>query len=163
MEIRQIKPADSKEFVEFYKQLTSETDYMTFSPDETEEKAKQEEEFIKKYDDYKQVFIAVEDDQIVGYIGIGRSHLERLNHVAKLTVGVLEDYKRQGIATKLIKFAEKWAKEKGVKRLELHVITKNKPAVALFQKTGFKEEGTRKKSMKVEEKYFDEFLMAKTI
>lgn len=81
---------------------------------------------------------------------------KKLTHVAKLTVGVLEDHKRQGIATKLIKFAEKWAKEKGVKRLELTVVTKNKPAVALFQKTGFKEEGTRKKSM-------NEFLMAKTL
>lgn len=162
MEIRPIQATDTKDFVAFYKKLTSESNYLTFSPDETEKKAAKEEDFIKKYDDYKQVFIALEDDKIVGYIGIGRSHLFRLNHVAKFTVGVLEDYKRRGIATQLIKFAEKWAKEKGVKRLELSVITKNKEAVALFQKTGFKEEGMRKKSMKIDEKYFDEFLMAKT-
>lgn len=163
MEIRLIQPSDTKAFVAFYKKLTSETDYMLFTPAETSQKAAKEEDFIKKYDDYKQVFIAEEDGKIVGYLGIGRSHLEKLTHVAKLTVGVLEDHKRQGIATKLIKFAEKWAKEKGVKRLELTVVTKNKPAVTLFQKTGFKEEGTRKKSMKIEEKYFDEFLMAKTL
>ncbi len=163
MEIRQIKPSDSKAFVQFYQELVSQTDYLLFTPEETSQKASQEAPFIKKYDDYKQVFVALEEDKIVGYLGIGRSHLSKLSHVAKFTVGVLEDHKRQGIATKLIQFAEKWAKERGIKRLELTVITKNKPAVALFQKTGFKEEGTRKKSMKLEEKYFDEFLMAKTL
>ncbi len=163
MEIRQIQPSDTKAFVAFYKKLAAETDYLPFTPEETDKKAAQEEDYIKKYDDYKQVFVALEDDKIVGYLGIGRSHLEKLNHVAQFTVGVLEDHKRQGIATKLIQFAEKWAKEKGIKRLELTVVTQNKPAVTLFRKTGFKEEGTRQKSMKIEEKYFDEFLMAKTL
>lgn len=48
MEIRLIQPSDSKAFVAFYKKLTSETDYMLFTPAETSQKAAKEEDFIKK-------------------------------------------------------------------------------------------------------------------
>lgn len=163
MEIRLIKPSDAKKFVDFYEKLAKETDYLMFTPEETAKKAAQEEDFIKKYDDYKQVFIAVEDDEIIGYLGISRSHLSKLKHTAKFTVGVLDDYKRQGVATKLIAFAENWAKEKDIKRLEMTVITEDEPAIALFEKTGFEEEGTRKNSVNVNDQYYDEIFMAKAI
>lgn len=163
MEIRLIEPSDTKKFVDFYEKLVSETDYLMFTPEETSDKEDQEEEFIKKYNDYKQVFIALDDDQIVGYLGISRSHLSKINHVAKFTVGVLEDHRRQGIASKLISFAEKWAKEKGISRIEITVITENEPAVALFEKNGYEKEGTRKNSVNIDDELYDEFFMAKEI
>ncbi len=163
MKISLLKPSDTKEFVEFYKELTAQSDHMMFSDEETKKLAKKEEEFIKKYDDFKQVFIARSDDKIVGYLGIGRSHLEKLTHIGKFTVGVLDEYKRQKIATELIETAEKWAKDKGVKRLELTVVTSNEPAVELFKKVGFEEEGIRRKSVKIGTKYVDEFMMSKML
>lgn len=163
MEIRKIEPSDTKQFVDFYNKLAEETDYLMFTADEVSDKADQEEKFIKKYNDYKQVFIAVDGDEIVGYLGIKRSHLEKLMHRAKFTVGVLEDHQRQGIATKLIEFAEDWAKEQDVKRLELTVITENEPAIALFEKTGFEKEGTRKDAVNINDDYYDEYFMAKEI
>lgn len=163
MEIRLIKPSDTKKFVDFYKKLVDETDYLMFTPQEVSAKEDEEEQFIKNYDDYKQVFVAVEDDDIVGYIGISRSHLEKMSKTAKITVGVLEEYKRQKIASKLINFAEDWAKEKGVHRLELTVITQNDAAVSLFKNVGFEKEGTRKNAVDVNGKIYDEYFMAKAI
>ena len=75
----------------------------------------------------------------------------------------MEDHQRQGIATKLIEFAEDWAKEQDVKRLELTVITENEPAIALFEKTGFEKEGTRKDAVNINDDYYDEYFMAKEI
>lgn len=163
MEIRKIEPSDAEKFVDFYEKLADETDYLMFTPDEVSDKADEEEDFIKKYDDYKQVFVAVDEDEIVGYLGISRSHLAKLTHMAKFTVGVLEDYQRQGIATKLIDFAEEWAKEKDITRLEITVVTENEPALALFEKTGFEQEGTRKDSVNLDGDFYDEFYMAKEI
>ena len=117
MEIRKIRPADAEKFVEFYEKLVKESDYLMFTPKETAEKAKQEQKYIEDYDDYKQVFVATEGERIVGYLGISRSHLSKLKHTARFTVGVLRDSQRQGIADKLIAFAENWAREKGVGRL----------------------------------------------
>lgn len=163
MEIRLIEPSDTKKFVEFYEELAKETDYLMFTPEETSKAEDKEEDFIKKYNDYKQVFVAVDDDKIVGYLGLKRSHLSKLKHVAKFTVGVLNDHQKQGIATKLIEFAEKWAKEEGIHRLEITVITENKPAIALFEKTGFEREGTRKGAVNMDDDFYDEFFMAKEI
>ncbi len=161
MEIKLIESADAKNFVEFYKKLAKETPYLMFTPEEVEQKADEQKNFIKKYDDYKQVFIAVEDGKIVGYLGIARSHLSKITHTAKFTVAVLDEHKRQKIASKLLKVAEKWAKEKGIKRLELTVTTDNEAAIALFENAGFETEGTRKKSVKLKNKAVDELFMAK--
>lgn len=164
MEIRLIKPSDTEKFIEFYEKLVDETDYLMFTPEETSEKEDQEEEFIKNYDDYKQVFVAVDDDdEIIGYLGISRSHLAKLKHTAKFNIGVLEDHRRQGVATKLIDYAQKWAEKNGISRLELTVITENEPAVALFEKVGFEQEGTRKGAVNIDDDAYDEYYMAKAV
>lgn len=163
MEIRLIKPSDTQKFVDFYEKLARETDYLMFTPEEVSEKAAEEEKFIRNYNDYKQVFIAVEDDNIVGYLGVSRSRLSKTAQTAKFTIGVLNDCKQQGIATQLIEFAENWAKEKGIRRLELTVVTENKPAVSLFEKTGFEKEGTRKNAVRINGEFYDEYFMAKAI
>ncbi len=163
MEISLIKPEDTLDFIAFYKKLTAETDYLLFSPDETEERAQMEESFIKNYNAFKQVFLARENGQIVGYLGIMHSHLSRITHVAKFTVGVLETHKRQKIATQLIETSEKWAREHDITRLELTVITIDEPAVELFRKTGFEEEGTRRQSVKIGNTYYDEYMMSKIL
>ncbi len=163
MEIRKIRPADAEKFVEFYEKLVKESDYLMFTPKETAEKAKQEQKYIEDYDDYKQVFVATEGERIVGYLGISCSHLSKLKHTARFTVGVLRDSQRQGIADKLIAFAENWAREKGVGRLEITVVTDNLPAIALFEKHHYEREGIRKKAVSFDDKYADEYFMAKVI
>ncbi len=163
MEISLIKPEDTKEFVEFYKKLTSETDFLMFSPEDTAARADAEEEFIKNYDDFKQVFLARENGKIVGYLGIGRSHLSRISHVAEFTLGVLNDYKRQKIATKLIEAAEKWARDHDILRMELTVVSTNEPAIELFHNTGFEEECMRQQTVKIGNTFYDEYTMSKML
>ena len=53
MKIRLIKPSDTEKFVDFYKKLVRETDYLMFSPEEVSAKADVEGKFIENYDDYK--------------------------------------------------------------------------------------------------------------
>lgn len=163
MEIRPIQATDAERFIAFYRQLATETEFLPFTAEEVEEKAEKEVEFIRRYNDYKQVFIALEGEKITGYLGISRSTLARLTHSAKLTVGVLAKYHRQKVATKLLKFAEEWAKKHNIRRLELSVTTTDRPAVELFNKTGFTEEGILKGSFKLKNKDADEYLMAKAV
>lgn len=163
MEIREIKPSDSESFVEFYNKLASETDYLVISPEEISEKAEKAMEMIEKDNEYKKVFIALEDDKIVGFIGIKRCHFAKLRHIAKLMIGVLDDYKKQGIGTKLLSFAENWAKERNVKRLEITVIEENDAGVEFFEEMDFEKEGTRENAVKIKGEYFDELFMAKEL
>lgn len=54
----------------------------------------------------------------------------------------------------------KWAKRKGLRRLELTVITTNKPAVNFYEKIGFKIEGIKHSSVYMDGHFFDELYMS---
>ncbi len=162
MEIREIHQEDLEKFEEFYTQLAEESDYLPLAPEEMAEKL-EKGAMEEKNKARKKVFLAVEDEKIIGYLAITRSRLERLTHVAKLTLGVLEEYQRQGVATKLLEHAENWAEENDIKRLELTVVEDNEPAVGFFEEMDYDDEGTRKGSVKHEDDYIDEIYMAKIL
>ena len=163
MKIKIIELADAEKFVNFYNKLIKETDYLLPTVEEASKTVEQQENSIKKCCDYKQVFIAEENNIIVGFMGITRCPMTKVKHIANFAIGVLSDYRQQKIASKLLSFAEQWLKEKGVKRIEMTVIAENKPAIACYEKNGFKHEGVRTKSIKIKDRFYDEFFMAKLI
>ena len=59
--------------------------------------------------------------------------------------------------------ADKWARENDVLRLELTVECTNVNAIRLYEKSGFKKEGLREKSMNLDGELIDEYYMAKII
>lgn len=163
MEIRQIELSDAKNFITFYNTLVKQTDFLLSTIEEATKTVQQQESSIKKCDDYKQIFIAIEDNEIVGFMGISRSPMSKVKHIANFAIGVLDAYKRQSVATNLLSFAENWLKDKGVSRLEMTVISENKPAIKFYEKNGFSYEGTRHNSIKMNNKFYDELFMAKNI
>lgn len=56
-------------------------------------------------------------------------------HVAELAVK--ENARKKGIGTALLEYGKGVAKEKGLKKYTLHVDAENKPALRLYQRTGF--------------------------
>ena len=163
MKIRLIELSDAEEFVKFYDKLIRETDYLLPTVEESSKTVEQQENSIKKCGDYKQVFVATEGNKIVGFMGISRSPMSKVKHIANFAIGVLTNYRKQGIASKLLSFAENWLKEKGVKRIEMTVIAENTPALACYEKNGYKREGIREKSISMNGKFYDELFMAKVI
>lgn len=60
-----------------------------------------------------------------------------------LDVGVVPEAQRQGLATALLKAAADLARREGAERLFLEVAADNAPALALYQRAGFEQVGTR--------------------
>ncbi|MFC1899916.1 GNAT family N-acetyltransferase [Chloroflexota bacterium] len=56
-------------------------------------------------------------------------------HVAELAVK--ENARKKGIGTTLLDYGKSMAKEKGLKKYTLHVDAENKPALRLYERTGF--------------------------
>ena len=44
----------------------------------------------------------------------------------------MEDYQQQGFATKMFEETIAWARNQGLRRLELTVLTHNNPAISLY-------------------------------
>ncbi|WP_242951561.1 GNAT family N-acetyltransferase [Clostridium felsineum] len=89
--------------------------------------------------------------------------VRRNKHSAYIVVGIREKYQNDGIGTKFFEKLNEWAKQRKIIRLELTVLCINKVATHLYRKNGFEIEGIKRKSMYVDGKYIDEYLMAKII
>jgi ribosomal protein S18 acetylase RimI-like enzyme len=60
---------------------------------------------------------------------------DRYSHIFLLYVK--PEYRKQGIGTALMKYAENWAKERGDRQLGLQVFTNNQAAFNLYQRLGY--------------------------
>lgn len=83
-----------------------------------------------------------EQDQIVGYAGV--LVVAPGVEADVLTVAVLPEYARQGIATHFMSELQKWAKGKQALAMMLEVGVENSGAIALYEKLGYRNIATRK-------------------
>jgi ribosomal-protein-alanine N-acetyltransferase len=81
-------------------------------------------------------------DQIVGYAAV--LVVAPGVEADVLTVAVLPEYARQGIATHFMGELEKWSQEKQALAMMLEVGTENTRAIALYEKLGYQTIATRK-------------------
>ena len=89
------------------------------------------------------VFVAEDEDGIVGRLSIARDPHPASRHVADLGLMVAASARRHGIGRALLEQAAVWAREAGVRKLELHVFPWNEAAIALYDAFGFDREGYR--------------------
>ena len=82
------------------------------------------------------------EDRIVGYAAV--LVVAPGVEADVLTVAVLPDYTRQGIASQFMAELEKWSITKGAPAMMLEVGTENASAIALYEKLGYENISTRK-------------------
>ena len=84
--------------------------------------------------------VALDGDRVAGYVG----SQSVMGEADMMNVAVHPDYRRQGIAERLIAALIKRLRENEVYCLLLEVRVSNEPAKALYGKLGFAEVGRRK-------------------
>jgi len=105
-------------------------------------------------------FIALKEDDVIGWCDISPLRGDGFTHCGRLGMGVLKDYRRQGIGTKLMERTIIEAKERGIERIELEVYASNTPAINLYEKRGFNHEGVKRRARKLDGVYDDIIVMA---
>ena len=106
------------------------------------------------------VFVAEDGGSIVGRLSLSRDPHPASRHVADLGLMVAASHRRQGVGTLLLEQAVVWARESGVRKLELHVFPWNEPALGLYESFGFEREGYRKRHYERGGELVDAILMA---
>ena len=109
------------------------------------------------------VFVADDDGAIVGRLSIARDPHTASRHVADLGLMVAATHRRRGIGRALLEQAEAWARDAGVRKLELHVFPWNEPAIKLYEDCGFEREGLRRAHYRRGSDFVDAILMAKHV
>ena len=107
---------------------------------------------------------AFEDDIIIGLCVIVKSPRMKMKHVASLhSMYVKPNYRKQNIATKLIKLAIKSLNNDQIEILNLSVVTINYIAINLYKSLGFIEYGIEPHSIKIGDSYYDLMLLSKQL
>lgn len=104
-------------------------------------------------------FLAIADNKVVGWCDITRNDRPIHVHCGTLGIGVLKEYRGQGIGLSLMKAALEKAKRTQFKRIELTVREANIRALDLYKKLGFQVEGIKRNSVLIEGIYEDIIFM----
>lgn len=89
-----------------------------------------------------EIFVYIEDDKIVGCVGIqpgkddGEYYIERL--------GVLPDYRHRRIGYKLLEYSIQEIRKRNCEKIGIGIINENIELKKWYQKHGFQESGTKK-------------------
>ncbi|WP_418281642.1 GNAT family N-acetyltransferase [Halorubrum sp. DTA98] len=105
-------------------------------------------------------FVATVDDQVVGWVHLELPETDKLKHTAKLTVGVLSEYRDQGIGETLLRKGTSWARDHGFEKLYNSVPESNEKAIAFLEGHGWEHDATRKDHYRIDGEYVDEVMMA---
>jgi ribosomal protein S18 acetylase RimI-like enzyme len=100
-------------------------------------------------------FFALNQQEVVGWADIFPAWAHAVSHCGSLGMGVHPNYRRQGLGGRLLTACIQKAWAKGLTRIELEARADNGPAIALYEKFGFKHEALKAKAMRFDGTYFD--------
>jgi len=104
--------------------------------------------------------VARSDSVIVGHLQMWRIPYQRRKGVVELFIYIHQDFQNVGLGTMMMRKAIELARENGFHRIGLTVVADNKRAIKVYEKVGFKTEGTIREAFFGEDhRYHDEVEM----
>ena len=144
IEIRHALIGDAVASFSLFRQIVSEDIYFAVSLEEMSRTiARQEALFYRLTKSPNScIWVACCNEEIVGQLAVMGGSLLRTQHVGVIEMFVHPDVRDQGLGAKLLAKSISWCQENAyLQKLELSVISDNHRAIALYQKTGFIQEG----------------------
>ncbi len=81
-------------------------------------------------------------------------------HCAGVGIAVVPSHRSRGIGSDLLRCGLRWAKDRGLKRVELMVYAENVGAMRLYERLGFEVEGRHRAMIHKGGRLIDAFSMA---
>jgi len=110
---------------------------------------------------YKVRLVAVVGEEVVGNLEVDFSRHPLTPHIAEIhTVVVNPNFRRKGIAMRMIECALKAAEERDIEIVKTEAEAKNAPALKLYIKAGFEEYGRLERGL-IRNGEFDDVILLK--
>jgi RimJ/RimL family protein N-acetyltransferase len=160
--IREVAVEDARALLDYVERISGESDFLSFGPGEFELTEPEEQEFIHKClaSDNQLFILGSIDDTIVAILNFSGGRRPRVRHSGEFGMSVRKQYWGLGIGSLMLDTLIDWAKgTRIVKKINLRVRTDNQRAIRLYKRKGFAKEGTSRKEILLDGKYFDHHWM----
>lgn len=158
IEIREISEADIPAYWAGLDAVAKEQSYMPFFQAPPLEQTRRR--VLKILEKGGIFLVALDGRNLSGWCEIKRYDFEGLDHVGQLGIGVLKNYRGQGIGTALLRKIVQMAPARGFEKVDLFVFASNVHAIHLYEQEGFEVEGRQRRARKLDGLYDDNVLMA---
>ena len=145
------------------KEYVPQSDYIPKLGEEIKLTVDQEKEWICTFLENENCLLLVAEygNKIIGNIDLTGSRRKIMEHTAVVGMGLLPEWRNSGLGSALLSTSIEWAKQNPVLEIIwLQVYVENEPALKLYRKMGFEENGIIKEFFKRNGKYFDNLTMS---
>lgn len=159
--IRKAIKDDAEKIIEYLNLIGGESENLLFGENEFNMPIESERSFIESMNnsDRNILLVGLVNKEIVSIASLQGYERERIAHRGNMGVSVKKKYWHKGIATKMINELIKFAKSANITVIELEVKSENTNAIDLYEKMGFEKIGVYKNFVKINDKYYDNYLM----
>jgi RimJ/RimL family protein N-acetyltransferase len=119
---------------------------------------KEQEHIQKNYEDENKLMVVTEiNGSIVSFSNVHAGERKRNHHIGQIGISILPQFRGIGLGTAIMEAMIDWARAHPViEKLALGVWAANKPAIQLYEKMGFKEEGRKIREIKYTDGSYDD-------
>ena len=104
------------------------------------------------------------DGNMIAMVNFLIGNKVKIMHTSEISgLYVKKEYRGQGLAKQLVEFILQYAKKKKISQIYLGCNANNINAINLYKKFGFKVFATRPKYVRINNIFFDDFLMVKIV
>ncbi|KKK79702.1 hypothetical protein LCGC14_2830860, partial [marine sediment metagenome] len=123
--------------------------------------------YIEGMDHERNLLIVAEgQSKVVGTLGVVQyfgGQREELKHILALGLHISGPFRGKGIGTRMLEYADTWAREQGFKKITACIFTTNQRSLVLFEKMGYTQESLKRMQIRIGSSYIDEVCMAKVL
>lgn len=139
-QIEPARPEDAEALLAYMKQIGGESDNLTFGAEGLPITAEQERVYLQSMLDSEDdtQLIVRQGSAIIADASMQRFR-RRMSHRAEVGISVVKDYWGMGIGSALMEAIISFAREHGIRQLNLEVRSDNERAIRLYEKFGFQK------------------------
>ncbi len=161
--VRLAKLEDAAGLIDFLQAVSDESEFLVSLSHEFDMTEDEERKWIQEYteDSGKIAIVAEAAGRLIGCLSFANGRRQRLSHRGDVGMSVRGSFRGNGVGTALLGSFLSWAESHPlIEKVGLGVFCDNLPAIGLYKKFGFVEEGRQPREIKMAaDKYQDVLLM----
>ena len=160
--LRRAEPRDAEQLLAYIDQVAGESENLTFGPGEFELSVQEERAFLQHMEESPTSLYLLAEiaGEIVGTMTFSTGKRPRIQHAGEFGMSILRSYWNLGIGSRMLAYLIEWARQTGtIRKINLRVRVDNLPAIHLYEKYGFVQEGRVTREFYLHEQFVDAYVM----